>query len=374
VNETAKNPFDARRATSTGLAASEGNTSSFLPPGNSSSLESRSELPIGRTTNAANVEQSATEESTRQGLDASLPPYEFNDATAAQPASETAADEAAPIQENAPSFEGGVTKDRTKAPRGGRIGEFDAPQPFDPSSSGVRIVGDSTTVEDAGGNSATNVTELEKVQAVESDDGTKNAPSTRVAGADDIDSLDNPLFRKIQPKNLEPAPGDEKFAADDHEVAPARLSTTEAAPGDELYTVERNDNYWSIAQKRYGSGAYFKALYEYNRRQAGQANIISPGTQLRLPDEATLHRLYPTLCPPPQRLADRGQARTASANVEAGRGDYEVQDGDTLFRIARRELGNGSRFAEVYELNRDRIGQPTDRLQPGTRLRLPDER
>jgi nucleoid-associated protein YgaU len=53
---------------------------------------------------------------------------------------------------------------------------------------------------------------------------------------------------------------------------------------------------------------------------------------------------------------------------------YTVQQGDTLFDIARNELGKASRWAEIYELNRDRLADDFDYLAPGTQLRLPDAR
>ena len=60
------------------------------------------------------------------------------------------------------------------------------------------------------------------------------------------------------------------------------------------------------------------------------------------------------------------------AEVPANNATYVVKDGDTLYEIARRQLGRSSRWAEVYELNRDAIGEATDRLEPGIRLALPE--
>ena len=43
---------------------------------------------------------------------------------------------------------------------------------------------------------------------------------------------------------------------------------------------------------------------------------------------------------------------------------------DNLFKIAKRELGNGGRFHELYTLNRDRLESP-DRLKKGIKIRIP---
>jgi nucleoid-associated protein YgaU len=137
------------------------------------------------------------------------------------------------------------------------------------------------------------------------------------------------------------------------------------------YAVADGDTYWSIAKKAYDSGAYFKALYEHNRRQLNNAGSLRPGMQLLLPDEATLQRLYPSLCPRPQRVAAATRATRASATMPADGPEHVVSEGDTLYDVARRRLGKASRWAEIYELNREEIGAASDRLEPGTRLALP---
>lgn len=49
---------------------------------------------------------------------------------------------------------------------------------------------------------------------------------------------------------------------------------------------------------------------------------------------------------------------------------YVVQKGDCLWNIAKKKLGNGSRWQEIYNLNRDRISNP-NLIQPGWVLTLP---
>ena len=51
-------------------------------------------------------------------------------------------------------------------------------------------------------------------------------------------------------------------------------------------------------------------------------------------------------------------------------GTYTVVKGDCLWNIAKRLLGNGSRYKEIYDLNRDQINNP-NLIYPGQVLRLP---
>jgi nucleoid-associated protein YgaU len=55
-----------------------------------------------------------------------------------------------------------------------------------------------------------------------------------------------------------------------------------------------------------------------------------------------------------------------------GRRTYVVQEGDTLYDIARRELGKAARWSEIYDLNKDLISNHWLDLAPGTQILLPD--
>jgi len=50
---------------------------------------------------------------------------------------------------------------------------------------------------------------------------------------------------------------------------------------------------------------------------------------------------------------------------------YTVDRGDNLSAIAKQELGDANRWREIYELNKDVIGDNPDLIQPGMELKLP---
>lgn len=143
---------------------------------------------------------------------------------------------------------------------------------------------------------------------------------------------------------------------------------------DGSYEVQPNDSYWMISRRLYGSGAYFKALAEHNRSTVSQEDRLEVGELIWAPDLAELEKTYPELCPKPRRrTTTRNQASSFMTGHQytAGR-PYTVEQGDTLFDIARYELGKASRWAEIHELNRDVLGDDYDYLVPGTQLLLPD--
>lgn len=71
---------------------------------------------------------------------------------------------------------------------------------------------------------------------------------------------------------------------------------------------------------------------------------------------------------------DKPQKATASASRPAGNAPkkktYTVKRGDCLWNIAKQYLGSGSRYKEIYNLNRDKIKNP-NLIYPGQVLTLP---
>lgn len=49
---------------------------------------------------------------------------------------------------------------------------------------------------------------------------------------------------------------------------------------------------------------------------------------------------------------------------------YDVKSGDCLWNIAKKQLGDGSRWKEIYDLNKDKIKNP-NLIYPNQTLTLP---
>lgn len=73
------------------------------------------------------------------------------------------------------------------------------------------------------------------------------------------------------------------------------------------------------------------------------------------------------------------EAETVQAAEESGAerkgepenaGSYTVVSGDSLWKIAKQLLGNGNRWQELYDLNRDKISNP-NLIRPGQVLTIP---
>ncbi|MGE5708477.1 MAG: N-acetylmuramoyl-L-alanine amidase, partial [Bacteroidota bacterium] len=120
------------------------------------------------------------------------------------------------------------------------------------------------------------------------------------------------------------------------------------------YTIQKNDTLWKIAQEQLGSGTRWKEIYELNKDViGGDPNRIFPGTQLKLPGGASASK------------------PAESKPAQSSGGNYTIQRDDTLWKIAKEQLGDGTRWKEVYELNKDVIGGDPNSIRPGTQIKLP---
>jgi murein DD-endopeptidase MepM/ murein hydrolase activator NlpD len=71
--------------------------------------------------------------------------------------------------------------------------------------------------------------------------------------------------------------------------------------------------------------------------------------------------------PEPQQPKSPEAAIKPAENAEK---TYIVQSGDSLWRIAKKFYGQGSRWTEIFDANRDKIDEP-NLIHPGLELRIP---
>lgn len=143
----------------------------------------------------------------------------------------------------------------------------------------------------------------------------------------------------------------------------------------ERWVIQAGDTFWTISVRRYGAGRYFRALARWNEKAVPDATLMRLGMVVETPRAEVLERTYPELveaAPSSSAVAVMpGAPKKAGTFADAsGEKFYRVGTSDTLFDISRKTLGRGSRWKEIFELNRDTLSRP-DRLSPGMILRLP---
>ena len=66
------------------------------------------------------------------------------------------------------------------------------------------------------------------------------------------------------------------------------------------------------------------------------------------------------------------EEEVVESEIQVSTKEYVTKKGDTLWKIAQRELGSGHRWKNIYNLNKDKIKNP-DRVKPGTKILIPVE-
>ncbi|MBS2000459.1 MAG: LysM peptidoglycan-binding domain-containing protein [Cyanobacteria bacterium SZAS LIN-5] len=138
-------------------------------------------------------------------------------------------------------------------------------------------------------------------------------------------------------------------AGDASQIPAAGDATQAAQAAPSTYTIRAGDCLWNIAKDQLGAPTRWSEIYKMNTDVLGSnPSMIHPGTTINLPG---------------------GGSDIASAGAEHG--TYIVKAGDNLWDISKHVNGDGSKWGEIYNLNKDIIGSNPSLIMPGQHLQLP---
>jgi len=136
-----------------------------------------------------------------------------------------------------------------------------------------------------------------------------------------------------------------------------------------LYSWQAGDSYVGLAKKLYGEPTKFTLIQNANEGRED----IQPGEKILVPIfdvedvvDADVHAAPKT----PATKNKSGSESKKSAPVSAAGRTHTVKKGDSLWKIAKAELGDSARWNEIYELNKDKLKSP-EALRDGMQLKLP---
>jgi len=144
------------------------------------------------------------------------------------------------------------------------------------------------------------------------------------------------------------------------------------------YVVSEDDNLAIIAQKFYGPDEGNKKvnitrIFEANRRLLKSLDEIYVGQKLTIPPlidksgKVFSGSLFEKVKAIGRKLTSSDKTKTPRARRSK---QYVVREGDSLWRIAAQQLGDGTRYKELCEINDDILGNE-DYLAVGLSLRIP---
>lgn len=139
-----------------------------------------------------------------------------------------------------------------------------------------------------------------------------------------------------------------------------------------LITVKEGQTLSEIAYKELGSGNKWPKIMEVNDDVLDKPENLRAGMTLRIPVdelEAVAEQANNALTGNGNGNAQAPQPEPRPEPAPAVK-TYTVKSGDSLYRIAEKELGNGERFKEIFEANRDKL-RSADDIRVGMVLKLP---
>jgi nucleoid-associated protein YgaU len=72
------------------------------------------------------------------------------------------------------------------------------------------------------------------------------------------------------------------------------------------------------------------------------------------------------------RLFGRGKKEEEEKEKAKVKQIYVVKSGDSLSKIAKELMGDAKRWPEIYELNKELIGDDPNLIHPGQELKIPE--
>ena len=147
------------------------------------------------------------------------------------------------------------------------------------------------------------------------------------------------------------------------DVIRTSLGLPEVSSGDisnQPSVFEPAESWWSLAERHYGDGRFYKALYAWNRTTNPRVTLAH-GKDIEIPSKLDLEYAWPALLPREPLLSSEKKSDST----------HTVKDGDTLMSIARSRLGSSDQWRLLYDTNRRSLGNQPGPLAPGVVLTLP---
>ena len=139
-----------------------------------------------------------------------------------------------------------------------------------------------------------------------------------------------------------------------------------------MVTVKEGETLSELAAEHLGSAGKYPLIMAVNTDLLDKPENLRVGMKLRIPAEPVANVIEQAN----QALAVADETRNVtSERIAQTKPDtaktYTVKEGDNLYRIAQKLLGNGERYDEIYQANKDKLKSAND-IRVGMSLRLPN--
>ena len=131
-----------------------------------------------------------------------------------------------------------------------------------------------------------------------------------------------------------------------------------------MITVKEGDTLGALAAEYLGSAGKYPLIMAVNTDMLDKPKDLRTGMKLRIPAEPVASLIEEAN----EALATDDEPRD-TRQPDAAK-TYTVQEGDSLYRIAQKQLGDGDRYDEIYKANQGKLSSASD-IKVGMTLNLP---
>jgi len=223
----------------------------------------------------------------------------------------------------------------------------------------------------------------EAIERIELVTAANTNPSVQVQAESDVRfATDLPEYAPNTSGNMELQPVTVAQALPPQSAEQAAETIIAPKVEQKTYTVCAGDSLYVIAKRFYGVAQANKKstldmIFRANRNilkspdelKIGQKLVIPALSSGKLTNKSPAENVTTVTEQAPQ-TSGTAQQFAADNNTTVQTRDYVVQDGDSLWKIAAKQLGNGSKYEEIMALNGD-VLKNSDDLAVGMHLKLP---
>ena len=139
-----------------------------------------------------------------------------------------------------------------------------------------------------------------------------------------------------------------------------------------MITVKDGDTLGELAAEHLGSAGKWQLILDVNTDKLESPRQLRAGMKLRIPAEPVVQVIEEANQALSGTSDDRSAREIAAETIErAETNTYTVKEGDSLYRIAQKLLGDGERYNEIYKANKDKLSSASD-IRVGMTLKLPN--
>lgn len=141
------------------------------------------------------------------------------------------------------------------------------------------------------------------------------------------------------------------------------------------YEVNPGDTLSRIAKRHYGTASthVINAIFDANRAQLSSPDVLKVGMKLALPqlkNQPIRVARNPEALPQRKSTTDPNMTSPKSVSPSRRWRWYQIKKNDRYISIAREQLGDGARWQEIFELNKEKFPDPS-RIRDGVKIKLP---